>query len=91
VPARVGGSWRLTIDGRELGAEIVQRYQRFRGTASADGGARHATRRIRNGRIEGTRVAFDLAVANGAWKRYTGTMMADGTLEGPGWSARRAM
>ncbi len=91
VPARIGGSWRLKVDGRELGAEIEQTYQRFRGTASAGGAAQRTTHRIRNGRIDGARVAFDLAVANGAWKRYTGSMTADGALEGSGWSARRAM
>jgi SAM-dependent methyltransferase len=89
VPARIGGSWRLKADGRELDLRVEQTFQQFHGTVSAGGAQR--TARLRNGRISGAAVSFDLAVAGGASKRYTGTMTGDGALEGPGWSARRAM
>ena len=91
VPARIGGRWRLKIGGRELDVQIEQTFQRFHGRTPAGGEAKRTAHGLRNGSIDGRRIAFDLAAANGAWKRYTGAMTADGTLEGPGWSARRTM
>ena len=32
---------------------------------------------------------FDLAMANGARKHYSGVVTADGVIEGSGWHARR--
>jgi SAM-dependent methyltransferase len=86
VPARIGGSWQLSVDdGSELGVEFKQSFQRFGGLAKANG----RTHRLRNGRVEGTRVTFDLAMANGETKHYSGVVTADGMIEGSGWRAKR--
>jgi hypothetical protein len=85
VPARIAGRWRLTIDGREHGVQLQQTFQRFSGTAAAGG----RSWRIRNGRIDGARVRFDMAAATGGRKRYSGIVTADGDLEGSGWRAQR--
>ena len=74
VPARIGGSWRFKVGSRELSVEIEQTYQRFHGAAPAGGEPQRTAHRIRDGSISGAAVAFDLAVANGARKRYTGIM-----------------
>ena len=85
VPAQIGGSWRLSVDDRVGDAKIEQRYQRFSGSAAFDG----RSQPIRNGRINGAEVRFDLAVSNGKPRRYVGRVTPDGGIEGEGWRAAR--
>ena len=59
VPGKVGGSWRLNTQGRVIDIRIDQKYQHFRGTALVDG----RWRPIRNGRIDGIDVTFELALS----------------------------
>jgi SAM-dependent methyltransferase len=87
VPARIAGSWQLSADGVDISLEIEQTYQRFRGSGFAIG-RKHT---IRNGRLDGPKVTFDLATADGARKRYSGIATSDGIIEGSGWRARRKM
>jgi hypothetical protein len=85
VPARIAGSWLLSIDGREYSVQLRQAFQRFSGSAATGG----RIWRIRNGRIDGARVRFDMAAATGGWKRYSAIVTADGEIEGSGWRAQR--
>jgi SAM-dependent methyltransferase len=85
VPAQIAGNWQLSVDGAELSAEIKQTYQRFHGSAFAIG-RKH---RIRNGRLDGAKVTFELAMASGERKHYSGIATSDGVIEGRGWRARR--
>ena len=85
VPAKIAGAWQLEADGRAADVKIEQKYQRFFGSALVDGRAQP----VRNGRISGTTVSFDLAVANGKSRRYTGRVTPTGEIEGEGWRAKR--
>jgi SAM-dependent methyltransferase len=86
VPANIGGTWRLDVDGRSVDATIEQRFQRFRGSAVVDG----RKQQLRNGRISGSQVSFELALpGQPKARRYTGRVTADGAIEGEGWQARR--
>jgi hypothetical protein len=86
VPARISGSWQMSAaDGGELRLELKQTFQRFRGSAVANG----RTNRIRNGRIHGAKVSFDLIAANGRKRHFSGSLTPDGAIEGRGWHAKR--
>jgi SAM-dependent methyltransferase len=84
VPAKIAGDWRIDVDGRPAELKIEQRFQRIHGTARVDG----RPQRIRNGRVDGDRVAFDLVVGGKA-RRFTGRARGDGAIDGEGWQARR--
>jgi hypothetical protein len=86
VPAKIGGNWRLNTQGRAVDIRIDQKYQRFSGTALVDG----RRRPIRNGRIDGIGVAFELTVSGGSPERYNGHVMPSGDLEGTSWYATRS-
>lgn len=82
VPAKIDGTWRWTgADGRPRAARVEQSFQHFSGTAES-GGERFD---IRNGRIKGVEVSFELARAGDekapVTERYTGTLK-DGRLQG---------
>jgi Methyltransferase domain len=86
VPARVDGTWQVRVGGREIDVTLRQRFQRFQGFAIVDG-----TRRpIRNGRISGTQVSFDLPSGDGRLRRMSGRMTTAGEIRGQGWEARAA-
>jgi precorrin-6B methylase 2 len=84
VPARVDGAWTMQAGDRRIGLKIDRKYQFFRGSGTVDGRAQP----IRNGRIEGTRLTFELAIT-GRTRRFAGRLQADGSISGEGWSARR--
>jgi precorrin-6B methylase 2 len=84
VPARIEGGWTVLADGRRIDIEIVRKYQFFSGSATMSG----RTQRLRNGRIDGTKVMFDL-VLDGRPRRFAGQVQPDGTLEGAAWRATR--
>lgn len=86
VPAKIDGVWRVHIGDSAGEAKIEQRFQRFQGSAII-GGRVH---RLRNGRISGAQVSFDLTTAGAKIpQRYTGRVTAAGDIEGEGWHARR--
>jgi len=85
VPARIDGAWQLSVDGRAIDLKIQQKYQRFDGT-TVDAGR---TQRIRNGQIKGDQVTFDLAIAPGKSRRFTGHVSPTGEMAGEGWWAKR--
>lgn len=85
VPARVAGNWTLTDNGRSVPLAIEQQFQRFSGTAGADG-------RIEQGRLDGANIRF---IANSGQGRrvYEGTVEGNrisGTGANANWSAIRA-
>ena len=84
VPAKIDGNWKMRVDQHVVDLQINRKYQYFSGTGSLDG----QKRPVRNGKIEGTKVTFDLALA-GKIQRYTGHVQADGTIKGETWSAAR--
>ena len=85
VPARVGGRWTLTDNGRTVPLIIEQQYQRFTGTVGEDG-------RVEQGRLDGANIRF---IANSGQGRRVLEGVVDGariTASGAiaTWSAVRA-
>jgi SAM-dependent methyltransferase len=85
VPARIGGGWRLNTQGRAVDIRISQKYQHFTGTAVVDG----RSRPVRNGRIDGLNVSFELALSGKSAERFSGHVTPGGDLEGSSWYATR--
>lgn len=73
VPAKVAGPWTLTLDGETYVLDLTQRYQQLAGMASA---GRFATR-LRNGRIDGRTVMFELLRPKGGLVRIAGQLDGD--------------
>lgn len=84
VPAKIDGNWKMRTGEHLVDLQINRKYQFFSGMGSFNG----KKQPVRNGRIEGTKVTFDLAL-NGKTARYTGLVQADGTIKGETWSAVR--
>lgn len=94
VPARIGGVWRLRIDGSgEYGLEMQQRYQRLMGSADSKDGKVS----LLEPKIHGTELSFQLRIG-AEHRRFTGRVDGDrieGTADlGDGrvvrWSAVRS-
>lgn len=69
IPAKVDGMWQWNgPDGRPLTAKFEQEFQKFSGTARE--GPRALV--IRNGRIRGDEISFDLADGSGGDARVVG-------------------
>jgi SAM-dependent methyltransferase len=85
VPARINGQWQMEVGGRTMEVAIRQKYQRFAGSAVVDG----RPRPIRNGRIDGAQVRFDLAVSGRKPQRFEGRLTPAGDIAGEGWQAKR--
>lgn len=85
VPAKIGGSWRLSAGDQSFDVTLTQVYQKFDGLALADG----RKRSISDGRIVGRDVTFQLAGPPGA-RKLSGRLNDAGELEGEGWKAVRA-
>ena len=85
VPARIAGDWQLSADGAEIELKLEQAYQRFQGSATI-GGRKH---RVRNGRLDGAKITFDVVMANGKKKRYSGIATSEDAIEGSGWPCFR--
>jgi SAM-dependent methyltransferase len=89
VPAKIGGAWTITENGRTTRIDLKQTFQRLEGEAKAGDKAGKA-----KGRIAG-RDALITVEIDGQSKHYAGRLGADGALtpikgEGAqGWSAKR--
>ena len=87
VPAQVGGKWQLS-DARSgaesFTLELDQKYQELSGSATIEG----RSVPLRNARVAGERVSFEVPLAGGQVKRYEGRF-AGGRIQGEGWSATR--
>jgi hypothetical protein len=73
VPARIAGTWTLTAEGETYTLDLTQRYQQITGTAFA---ARFVTR-LRNARLQGPIVTFDLPRSKGPPLRIAGRIDGD--------------
>jgi SAM-dependent methyltransferase len=73
VPAKVAGAWSLSIDGETYALYLAQRYQYLSGSASAG----RFTTRLRNARVDGRTVMFDLPRPKGAPVRIAGRLDGD--------------
>jgi hypothetical protein len=88
VPAKVEGKWQVADkggNGQSFALTLNQRYQELSGTATIDG----RSIPIRDGRIQGDRVSFELASGEGQPRRYEGRLV-EGRLQGEGWQATRS-
>jgi SAM-dependent methyltransferase len=63
VPARVGGSWTLTVDGESVPLALTQNYQQVSGTAG--------TARVEQGRLSGADIRF-ITSAGGRRRTFEG-------------------
>jgi hypothetical protein len=86
VPAQVGGKWQ--VDDTRTGAqnftvELNQTFQELSGNATISGKAVP----ISNGKVEGDRVVFEVAVG-GQNRRFEGRV-AGGQIAGEGWKASK--
>ena len=86
IPANAGGTWRLswTGDGGEVGAEVTidQTFQKIDGRYRA--GPLEAT--LRDPRLRGERISFDLLDDHGVLRTFAGRIQGDrieGTAVGP--------
>lgn len=93
VPARIDGRWTLTADGHRATLELQQRYQRFDGRVTTDGGG--AGSRVEQGVVNGERIRFVADVGEGR-RAFEGRVVGDrieplqpGSSTG-GWQAVRA-
>ena len=82
IPARINGDWKwAAADGRMMTAKIAQEFQKLSGTATI-GDERFY---IRNGRVDGNNVTFDLTKSDDdqatVVEKYTGRLAGE-QLEG---------
>jgi SAM-dependent methyltransferase len=88
VPAKVGGSWQVSVDGAEgassFALRLEQTFQVLEGTATINGDALP----VRDGRVSGERVRFVIDEGESGRTAYAGRLV-DGRLEGDGWTASR--
>lgn len=84
VPAKVAGRWTVQRGEKQFTVELKQKYQTFEGTAQIGGN----TVPVRNGRLLGKEITFDLDV-----EKQSGTFRGEvegDTIKGfAGWSAKK--
>lgn len=87
VPASADGRWQVSDQetGRDFALTLKQRYQALEGEAEIEG----RTVPLRNAKVEGERITFELPSENGEVRRFEGRL-ADQQIEGEGWQAKPA-
>lgn len=85
VPASADGRWQVSDKetGKDFALNLKQRYQEIEGEAMIDG----KQVALRNARVEGDRIMFELSHDNGEVRRYEGRL-AQRQIEGEGWQAK---
>lgn len=84
VPAKVGGTWRVTEGGRTQTVTLTQTYQMLAG--AGEGGT------TAKGRVDGTTVTLTMPGADGRPRTLTGKVDGGriaGTADGKPWTAER--
>ena len=87
VPAQAQGSWQVKAEGngkRQFKLELDQKYQTLSGTATIDG----QKAPIKNARLQGDGISFEIATEDGKTERYEGRISGN-RIEGEGWQATR--
>lgn len=85
VPAKVGGTWRIDAGGEAIEIKLSQKFQEFTGFATL---ANRTNSQSASGRLRGDQVEFQIAMPDGATRRFEG-IVQDGRMTGKGWSATR--
>lgn len=85
VPAKVAGSYQVTAGREKFDLKLEQKYQDVTGTAKI-GGKDVA---IKNGKLEGTKLTFELDMADGKPRKFEGWAWDLGKIGGKGWLAQR--
>lgn len=75
VPAKVEGNWTLRASGETFAMNIRQRFQQIEGTIAAG----KLEGKIREGRIEGTRIRFNAVFSDGSTRIFSGEIQ-DGKM-----------
>lgn len=85
VPGSANGRWQVSDreTGKSFALTLKQRYQDLEGQAEIDG----RLVPLRNARVEGERITFELPRENGEVRRYEGRL-ADRQMEGDSWHAK---
>lgn len=74
VPAKIAGTWSIEVDGETHEVRLAQSYQHFTGAGTAKTGA---APRIRNGRIHGDAVTFELVTPKFKVLKLAGRLVGD--------------
>jgi hypothetical protein len=83
VPAKAAGSWTVNDGGKQFTLNLKQKFQQIAGEATIDG----QTVPLRNARLEGRQISFEVPEQNGQSKRYEG-QVNDNTIQGETWQAK---
>ena len=85
VPASADGRWQVSDQetGQSFALTLEQRYQTIEGEAEIDG--REVP--VRNARVDGERIIFELPGENGDVRHYEGRV-AENQLDGESWQAK---
>lgn len=84
VPAKVGGKWILTADGRNIALNFSQTFQHFKGAATVDGKSGPIT----DGKLNGANIEFTVEI-DGKPVKYEGKAEGD-VISGKSWIAKKA-
>lgn len=74
VPSKVGGTWSLEAEGETHEVRLAQSFQHFTGAGTAKAGA---SPRIRNGRIHGDTITFELITPKFKVTKLAGRITGD--------------
>ncbi len=85
VPAKVAGNYELKVGKQTIPLKLEQKFQEVSGTAKI-GGKDVA---IKGGKLEGTKLTFEVDMADGKPRKFEGFAWDLGKIGGKGWSARR--
>ncbi len=85
VPAFASGKWRVSDreTGTDFSLNLKQRFQEIEGDAVIEG----RSVPLRNARVQGDRIEFEVARENGEVRRYEGRL-AEKQIDGNGWQAK---
>jgi len=83
VPAKAEGTWAVSGDRGPFTLNLKQSFQQITGEATIDG----QTVPLRNPRLHGRQISFELPDKDGQSKRYEG-QINDHTIQGQNWQAK---
>lgn len=84
VPAKVDGSWQVTMNDGSFTLDVAQDFQDFKAVATLESQKTPVT----DGKLKGAQVTFTAKLRDGAPRKFIGQVSGD-TMSGEGWSAQR--